>query len=237
MTGIGLCPRCRLPLSRARAGTRDVHGCVHCGGVWLDPELAGQVAHALEPELRTMADIAAQHARAVVDVALPAHCPHCHNVLHRFQVTRARIELDACGTHGTWFDSGELGKMARELAVERAYAPPPAGRGPGAGHLAAAAAVGVVGVGGVVAAQQWAAQRPQDERTEFLADATDLALDVGGETVLHGIQVSAETVADVASGADVVGGAAEVAGTVVEVGGSVLGGALELLGSIFDGFG
>ncbi|HEY6727269.1 MAG TPA: zf-TFIIB domain-containing protein [Polyangiaceae bacterium] len=185
-----------------------------------------------------MAEVAAQHARATVDTAAQAHCPQCHALLHRFNVTRARIELDACGAHGTWFDRGELGKVARELAVERAYAPgPAAGRGPGAGHLAAAAAVGVAGVGAGVAAQQWAAERPPDDRAEFLGDAADLALDIGGETVIHGIEVSAETVAHVAGGADFVGGAAELAGSMVEVGGSVLGGALEVLGSIFDGFG
>src|SRR5690606_30608356 len=100
MTGFGSCPRCRLPLSAARAGTRQVHGCVHCGGVWLDPALAQQVAHALEPELRTMAEIAAQYARAAVDTALPAHCPQCHSVPHRLSVTRARLELDACGARG-----------------------------------------------------------------------------------------------------------------------------------------
>lgn len=204
----------------------------------MDPALAQQVAHALEPELHTMAEVAAQHARAAVDVALPAHCPECHAALHRFLVTRARIELDACGTHGTWFDRGELGKVARELAVERAYAPGAnAARGPGAGHLAAAAAVGVVGVGGVVAAQQLAAQRPPDERNEIVADVADAGLELGGDTVVHGMEVSVDTVANVADGADVVGGAAEVAGVVVEVGGSVLGGALEVLGSIFEGFG
>lgn len=185
-----------------------------------------------------MAEIAAQYARAAVDTALPAHCPQCHSVLHRFFVTRARIELDACGAHGTWFDRGELGKVARELAVERAYAPGAhAAHGPGAGHLAAAAAVGAVGVagvGGVMAAQ--AAQRPPDDRMEIAADVADLALDVGGETVLHGIEVSAGAVADVASGVDF-SGAADVAGAAVEIGGGVLEGALSMLGSIFDGFG
>lgn len=184
-----------------------------------------------------MAEVAAMHARATVDTAAQAHCPLCHLPLHRFHVTRARIELDACGSHGTWFDRGELGKVARQLAVERAYAPgSSAARGPGAGHLAAAAAVGMVGVGGVVAAQQLSAQRP-DDRAEIVADVADVALDVGGDTVIHGIEVSAEAVANVADGADFAGGAAEVAGAVVEIGGSVLGGALEVLGSIFDGFG
>ena len=236
MAEFGGCPRCRLPLSAARVGAREVHGCVHCGGVWLDPELAEQVAHALDPELRTMAEVAAGHARATVDSAQPAHCPRCHALLHRFQVTRARIDLDACGSHGTWFDGGELGKVANALAVERAYAPAPgAVRGPGAGHLAAAAAaVGVAGVGGVVAAQQLAAQRPPNpERDEIVSEVADAALELGGDTVVHGIEVSAETLAD----ADFLGGAAEVAGSVVEVGGTVLGGTLELLGSIFDGFG
>lgn len=192
------------------------------------------MAYALEPELRTMAEVAAQHARAAVDTALPVHCPQCHTLLHRFQMTRARIELDACVTHGTWFDRGELGKVARELAVERAYAPGAnAARGLGAGHLAAAAAVGVAGVGGVVATQQLA-QRPPDDRSEIAADVADVALDVGGDTVLHGIEVSAEAVAN---GGDFLGGAGEVAGVVVEVGGTVLEGTLSVLGAIFEGFG
>lgn len=235
MTGLGPCPRCRLPLSAARAATRHVHGCVHCGGVWLDPDLARQVAHALEPELHTMAEIAARHAQAIVDAAQPAHCPECHVPLHRFQVTRARIELDACGAHGTWFDRGELGKVSRELAIERAYAPGPgAARGQRAGHLAAAAAVGMAGVGGVAVAQQFANQRPPDERAEVAAEVADIAFEVGGETMLHGIEVSAEALTN---GADFMGGAAGVAGTVVEIGGTVLEGTLSVLGSIFEGFG
>lgn len=182
-----------------------------------------------------MAEVAALHARTAVDTALAAHCPECHTPLHRFQVTRARVELDACGAHGTWFDRGELGKVLRELAVERAYAPGAnAARAPGAGHLAAAAAVGVVGVGGVVAAQQLAAQRPPDDRAELASEVADVALEVGGDTVLHGIEVSAEAVV---GGGDFFGGAAEVAGTVVEVGGTVLEGTLTVLGSIFEGFG
>lgn len=182
-----------------------------------------------------MAEIADGLARAPVDAAGPVHCPACHDPLQRFQVTRARIELDACGRHGTWFDRGELVKVARELAVERAYAP--AAAGPKGGHLSAAAAVGVAGVGGVLAAQQLAQQRPPDERAEILSEVADAALDIGGDTVIHGMEVSVDAVASVADGADLLGGAAEVAGAVVEVGGTVLGGALEVLGSIFDGFG
>jgi len=182
-----------------------------------------------------MAEIADGLARAPVDAAAPVHCPACHDPLQRFQVTRARIELDACGRHGTWFDRGELVRVGRELVIERAYAP--SATGSNGGHLAAAAAVGVAGVGGLVAAQQLAQQRPPEDRAEIVSEVTDAALDIGGDTVIHGMEVSVDTVASVADGADVLGGAAEVAGAVVEVGGTVLGGALEVLGSIFDGFG
>ena len=168
-----------------------------------------------------MTEIAARIASAPLDEALPAHCPGCHTPLYRYVATRARIELDACATHGIWFDRGELGKLATQMAVERAYAP---GNAAAKGHLAAAAALGAAGMGTVAVAQGLQQRAGADEsRTEAI-----------GEVVTDVVEVAAETALD---GADLLGGAAEVAGVVVDIGGNVLGGALSVLGSIFEGLG
>jgi hypothetical protein len=169
-----------------------------------------------------MTEIAARVASAPLDEAQPAHCPSCHRPLYRYVATRARIELDACEAHGVWFDRGELGKLATQMAVERAYAPGPVA--PKGGHLARAAALGAAGVGTVAVAHGLEQRAAADEsRTEVV-----------GEVVTDVVEVVAETAID---GVDLLGGAAEVAGVVVDVGGSVLGGALSVLGSIFDGLG
>lgn len=222
MDGFGPCPRCRLPLTRAQAGTHEVHGCVRCGGVWLDPQTAQHVAHALDSELKSMTEIAARLASAPVDEAQPVHCPDCRAPLYRYVATRARIELDACKSHGIWFDRGELGKLATQMAVERAYAPGKSA--PMGGHLATAAAVGAAGVGTVAVAHGFGQRAAADEsRVEAV-----------GEVVTDVVEVAAETAFD---GADLLGGAVEVAGVVVDVGGTVLEGALSVLGSILEGVG
>lgn len=169
-----------------------------------------------------MTEIAARAASEPLDEAQPAHCPGCRTPLYRYIATRARIELDACQAHGIWFDRGELSKLATQMAVERAYAPGPVA--PQGGHLARAAALGAAGVGSVAVAHALDPRAGADEsRTEAV-----------GEVVTDVVEVMAETAID---GADLLGGAAEVAGVVVDVGGSVLGGALSVLGSIFDGLG
>lgn len=44
-------------------------------------------------------------------------CPVCDAPL--VHTKRARVSIDVCTAHGTWFDRDELGRMARNLDYDR----------------------------------------------------------------------------------------------------------------------
>jgi Zn-finger nucleic acid-binding protein len=104
------CPRCRVPLFDGRARTGGaLLGCGRCGGVWLDVAASCAVVEGAAEELSSLADVAARHATERVDTAgAGLHCPACAQPLARVALPGTTVELDACPSHGTWFDSGEL---------------------------------------------------------------------------------------------------------------------------------
>ncbi len=118
------CPRCRVWLQVAAVGAHTLHGCTTCAGVWLDCRTAQQLCTALDNTTRSLVDGAARYARAV-DTAQAVGCPVCGQWLARSRVASAGVDIDSCAQHGTWFDCGELAKIAQATAVARAYAAPP----------------------------------------------------------------------------------------------------------------
>ena len=105
-----LCPRCRAALFEGKAGPVTVLGCAACGGVWLSNELSQRVVERMDAALLTLADRAAAAGRGEVDASGTAYCPHDGLPLSR--VTAKGVSLDVCASHGTWFDAGELRRVA-----------------------------------------------------------------------------------------------------------------------------
>lgn len=95
-------------------------GCPACGGVWADNGASQRVVSALDPEILEAAAAAEEHA-AKLDAPMAATsalrvCPECGGGLVRACI--AGTTLDVCSRHGTWFDRGELRRVA--YAIEHA---------------------------------------------------------------------------------------------------------------------
>jgi Zn-finger nucleic acid-binding protein len=109
-----------------------VSGCRTCCGLWLDNEASvGAARGTLHPavvELAARVDAhvePVQHEGGAYRVAPAAlgeyrRCPQCGAALSATKVSRARIALDVCAAHGTWFDRHELRTLLNALAIERA---------------------------------------------------------------------------------------------------------------------
>ncbi len=223
-----------------------VHGCASCGGLWLDNAGSQRVTSVLCSATLAAADAAAQAATHQPDTRIAdVPCPVCRRPMVRRHVDRARVDLDDCGEHGTWFDRGELQTVARSVAAARAYGGSAglAATQPRGGHLAgvvaAGAAVGVgaaaVGVAANPGLQQQARQHAQqgaDTVGEVAVAAAEL-VDPGD--VLDGVGVAVHASGELAGGAVELAG--EAFGVVAEGAGGLLAGAFELIGAVFEGLG
>ncbi len=89
-----------------------MHGCGRCGGLWLDNEGSEAITRHADPRVLRLADRADERAK---QQPRPTHdeplsCPVCATME---KVSPARIaQLDICPDHGTWFDPGELRRVA-----------------------------------------------------------------------------------------------------------------------------
>lgn len=104
----------------------------------------------------------AAHSARAKDLAEDGaiNCPVCSEPLRRERVQNAWLDIDVCGLHGTWYDRGELERVARTAQISTQdwrSTPAPSG---------AAVALGAGAVGAYV--------------------ATDIALDVGAEVAVEG---------------------------------------------------
>jgi Zn-finger nucleic acid-binding protein len=116
------CPRCDgdVALFEGKSGDTLLHGCGTCGGVWLDNQASRRIVNAIPPGIIDMTERAARAASApnidAAQAAKAARCPFDRNELARANVKG--VVIDACATHGTWFDAGEVTLLSH--AFERA---------------------------------------------------------------------------------------------------------------------
>ena len=111
------CPRCDVPLFEGKAEYTILHGCGRCGGIWLDNAASSRLVNAVQPGLTAMADRAAQAGKVEADTTRPGRCPLDRRDLER--VTVKGVEVDVCKTHGTWFDAGEVRRVAEAFQSDR----------------------------------------------------------------------------------------------------------------------
>lgn len=116
------CPDCAVPLYAARQEGFRIDACGRCGGAWLDHTA---VTRALEERSLVPAILA---ERAPSGAPAPGHdrpsraCPDCAKPLVATPLADARILVDTCDVHGTWFDPSEV-RAAIEAHVRKR--PPP----------------------------------------------------------------------------------------------------------------
>lgn len=117
----GQCPRCSKGLVHGATGPISGLVCKACGGLWLDHDIAVQFREALvsnsrlelSESARIIGESSASRAKRAVDTSpgdLP--CVSCGQSMRREKVSRAGFDLDICDQHGTWYDCGELQRIA-----------------------------------------------------------------------------------------------------------------------------
>lgn len=111
------CPRCSTLLGLVRQRDFTLQGCTSCGGVWLNSVDAQRFAMAPPADVVERAAQAQAMAPNSPPLAGPINCPICAQSLSRHRVERAGVEVDFCAAHGTWFDGGELCRVASPVAT------------------------------------------------------------------------------------------------------------------------
>jgi Zn-finger nucleic acid-binding protein len=104
------CPRCGGgSLWRRTIGSVSVAECQVCEGVWVARETLDMILDdlGLYQEVRTI--YTAPHARGEPGGPFYLKCPSCTEVMNkRLFAPTAKVIVDVCRAHGTWFDAGEL---------------------------------------------------------------------------------------------------------------------------------
>ncbi|MBI4954456.1 MAG: zf-TFIIB domain-containing protein [Myxococcales bacterium] len=109
---------------RGQAPTERAAACSACAGVWLDDTAATRLRDNLGPELIAFSARAGAYARVQADTSgFAGGCPWCGAPLARYRDHEAGVELDACRGHGTWFDRGEVERVAEAVARAAAARP------------------------------------------------------------------------------------------------------------------
>jgi len=92
----------------------EMWGCGQCGGVWLDQATAKRVVETVCEATLGMARNAASSAAAPSQPTTKVlSCPSCGQPMKATRVQAAWLDIDVCDAHGTWYDHGELEKVAR----------------------------------------------------------------------------------------------------------------------------
>lgn len=101
------------------AGGMDVHGCSTCGGVWLGTACAQKFAQGLPRKAIALAAEHAAKAQDTADTNAPIACPICGTTMSRTHAAAAKLDLDFCNAHGTWYDRNELERIAQAIENTR----------------------------------------------------------------------------------------------------------------------
>lgn len=154
------CPRCHAALYVGSTSHVTLHGCGGCGGVWLGKACVQQLMQKMPADALQLAQRASAGARHAAHTGAPAHCPVCRKVMQRTTAAAARVELDTCAEHGTWYDRDEILAITAALKQSGWHAAPTqpiqptrASRGSSSDGFADAAGAVAVGVGTEVAVE------------------------------------------------------------------------------------
>lgn len=125
----GTCPRCREPLLQVDDLT-SVRACEKCGGVFADNEASRRIVSSLDRVLLEVGFVMSQGMPRAKETGRALTCPECLVSMQKIRVESANCQIDACPSHGTWFDPGELEDVmraynrARRAGARAQQAPP-----------------------------------------------------------------------------------------------------------------
>lgn len=121
MTATTPCPRCGTELGERLSGRAKLLACRDCGGVWLTPDSARKVVEHIHGALSLVVlseRVAGASQRPVDDRVKTVCCPFDAEPLERVKVDG--VDVDVCKVHGTWFDAGEVRRIANAFAAQLA---------------------------------------------------------------------------------------------------------------------
>lgn len=102
------CPHCSDVLITLEFDGFEIDRCFRCRGIWLD---SGELEFLLGAEtgnryLKTM--------KTAITSEKDKKCPICSVKMTKMTIGLKDIIFDRCGSHGIWFDRGELEKILSE---------------------------------------------------------------------------------------------------------------------------
>ena len=126
------CPRCATPLEQQPLDTTTLRGCPKCGGIWLNAAACADVMARKANQAVEVAKLVETATSAQPTFTPVGPCPDCGAALARRRfawadgkfrpvppdhVSRAGffVDLDVCAAHGTFFDHGELPRLAEAI--------------------------------------------------------------------------------------------------------------------------
>lgn len=124
------CPRCESPLTVCPIPDGGMGWCERCYGIWLDNQacqalIGERLSDAGREKVLWVTQKKTDQAppnEAAQDGPIP--CPVCHGYLNAFVTDQAqhgaRVALDVCPSHGTWFDHGEAWALLQALSLKHA---------------------------------------------------------------------------------------------------------------------
>jgi Zn-finger nucleic acid-binding protein len=115
-----ICPACRAELGRDDAWPEGTWGCHECRGLWLEAATARHAVVKLDSALVSLAESLDGGAdRRQTSTTEPRRCCRCNDPLSARVATGARVQIDVCERHGTWFDAREVAWIAHFARAER----------------------------------------------------------------------------------------------------------------------
>jgi Zn-finger nucleic acid-binding protein len=117
LTPTGACPRCNEPLDQER--DNGLRPCVRCGGVFANNHASARVIKVIDRAMLAF-DLEVQIGKErIPDTGVRVGCPDCGRRMERVRIESATCFIDACASHGTWFDAAELSAVMRAFAAAR----------------------------------------------------------------------------------------------------------------------
>jgi Zn-finger nucleic acid-binding protein len=125
-----VCPSCHKLMGAARVGTLSLDECTACSGVWVSARLFEQLCADREAQSAIVHGGALRgQTAAAPGVELRVRyrpCPRCRKLMNRVNfASGAKVVLDICREHGTFFDRDELHRVVTFIqagGMERARA-------------------------------------------------------------------------------------------------------------------
>lgn len=121
------CPGCGSPMDVEFRKGVEIHCCITCAGLWLDP---GELESMVDDPGPVQADVA-RLREGMKEVAVPSapvryrKCPRCAQVMQRRNYgSHSGVVVDECSRHGLYLDPGEYEAIEAfiqlgGLAIER----------------------------------------------------------------------------------------------------------------------